>query len=250
MKVMFHLNMLLSRNLSDQLTSVIGRRIVDGEYGTGELLPNEAELLGEFGVSRTVLREAIRALAAKGLVETKQKVGTRATSPENWALLDPEILEWQVQATNGDQRGLLRSLVEVRAIVEPAAARLAARRGTPEEIAQMREALADMAAAIEAQDDEAFIAADLRFHTGILVGCHNPLLLQMNATIASALRMSRDITIQVTHSSETAMPLHAAVLDFIASGQPEPAADACERLIGRTRDDITSVVPGVDFDAE
>src|SRR5829696_6445731 len=109
----------------------IGRRIVSGELQPGDLLP-EGELIAELDISRTVLREAIKVLGAKGLVEAKPRVGTKVSARNHWRLMDPDILAWQSEA--GLDEPFLRNLAEVRYVIEPAAARLAAQRATEEEI--------------------------------------------------------------------------------------------------------------------
>src|SRR6187399_3464470 len=113
------------RGLHGAVVHEIGVRIVDGQLQPGETLPDNG-FLGEPDVSRTVVREAIKVLAAKGLVESRPKTGTRVRAPESWNLLDPDVLAWQQEGT--PQPVFLRKLTEVRLIVEPAAAELAAQR--------------------------------------------------------------------------------------------------------------------------
>lgn len=227
----------IRRSLTDQVAEVLGRRIVQATYRPGEILPAVEELLAEFSVSRTVLREAMKILESKGLVETRQKLGTRVRGPKHWAMLDRDVLRWQVDARQPDME-LVRALIEVRRIVEPAASELAAQRAASDEVAAMRQALESMAKALEADDQEAYIEADMRFHNGILVASHNFLLLQMDAALSSALRLTRDVTTKVPHSSSEALPLHAALVDRIDAGKPAAARKAAERLLDRTEVDV------------
>lgn len=229
------------RSLPDRVAEVLGRRIVQATYKPGEILPAAEELLAEFSVSRTVLREAMKILDSKGLVETRQKLGTRVRGPKHWAMLDRDVLRWQVDAPQPNVE-LVRALVEVRRIVEPAASQLAAQRAASDEVAAMRQALDSMAKALELDDQEAYIEADMRFHNGILVASRNFLLLQMDAAMSSALRLTRDITTKVPRSSIEALPLHAALVDRIDAGRPVAARKAAERLLDRTEADVATAL--------
>src|SRR5437867_4809520 len=123
------------QSLHGRIVHAIGRRILGGDLQPGDLLPAEPEL----GASRTVVREAIKVLAAKGLVESRPKTGTRVRPRESWNLLDPDVLAWlQDGAVSED---LLRKLTEVRRIIEPAAAELAAARADGRDLAALEQAL-------------------------------------------------------------------------------------------------------------
>jgi DNA-binding FadR family transcriptional regulator len=150
--------------LHGQIVHAIGRRIVNGAIRPGELLPADSHLRA----SRTVVREAIKVLAAKGLVESRPRRERACAPPESWNLLDPDVLAWQQEGT--PQPVFLRKLTEVRLIVEPAAAELAARRVRAAELPTLRGRLPEMKAALAAQpaDYEAFDQADIVFHRAIL----------------------------------------------------------------------------------
>lgn len=233
--------MTLRRGLPEQVAASLGQQIVAGIIPPGAPLPNEAELIAAYAVSRPVLREAMKILSSKGLVDVRQKIGTRATDREQWSLLDGDVLAWHLAAGVGSH-DLLQQLVEVREIIEPQACRLAAVRGSDPQFAGIARAFDDMWSAIRMDDNEAFIDADLRFHGGIVEASNNLLLQQMNSTIASALRLSRDVTIQVPNSNTEAMPLHQEVLDRILSRDGGGAVRAAERLIARTSSDIAAVI--------
>src|SRR5882762_613163 len=126
------------QSLHGRIVHAIGRRILSGDLRPGELLPAEPEL----GASRTVVREAVKVLAAKGLVESRPKTGTRVRPPASWNLLDPDVLAWQQEGT--PQPIFLRKLTEVRLIVEPAAAELAARRARAPELTTLDGAFLEM----------------------------------------------------------------------------------------------------------
>jgi DNA-binding FadR family transcriptional regulator len=162
----------------------IGLKILRGELLPGDVLPADDELTGELQVSRTILRESVKVLAAKGLVESRQKTGTRVRPRERWNLLDPDVLAWRFEAS--PDAAFFRSIVELRRIVEPEAARLAAERATDAELAELRTAFADMEASMDEPD--AYLEADLRFHELILRGCHNELLEHMAAMMRAVFR--------------------------------------------------------------
>jgi GntR family transcriptional regulator, galactonate operon transcriptional repressor len=216
---------------------------VGGELKPGDLLP-EAEFIAELGVSRTVLREAIKVLGAKGLVEARPRVGTKVRARNHWSLMDPDILAWQSEA--GLDEPFLRNLAEVRYVIEPAATRLAAQRATEEEIHIIEEAYRQMEAHVV--DSEAFIAADMQFHFGILNACHNEILEQMSATIGEALEISRVVTIEVPGSSEAHLPLHKAVVEAIRKRDVDAAESAMRRLLDRVQSDIERFLQSTDLD--
>lgn len=135
------------RNVHGQVAHALGGRIVSGELAPGSLLPPEAELSRQLGVSRTALREAIKLMSAKGLVESRRKAGTRVRPRAAWALLDPDVLAWQLEAMPGSR--FAQNLFELRRIVEPEAAALAAIRHTPAQAALLEEAMAAMSTATD-----------------------------------------------------------------------------------------------------
>src|SRR5262245_58665882 len=178
------------RGLHGEVVYTIGRRIVSGELKPGDPLPPEEELTADFDASRTVLREAVRVLAAKGLVEARPKTGTRVRRREEWNILDPDVLSWRVSASHDPQ--LYAEMTEVRLAIEPIAAHLAATRMTDDELAAVEEAYAAMEAAVGDQD--AYLAADLRFHDHILVGCHNELLAHLGVVLRAVLQNTFELT--------------------------------------------------------
>src|ERR671935_2792494 len=171
------------RGLHGAVVHDIGVRIVRGELEPGATLPDDG-FADESAVSRTVVREAIKVLAAKGLLESRPKTGTRVRERRDWNLLDPDVLAWQIEA--GPDAQFLGQALELRRMIEPAAARLAAERATDEEIAALYEAYEGMAAA--GDDLDAFMAPDLRFHTVLLEACNNELLEHMSEIFTAVLR--------------------------------------------------------------
>lgn len=215
------------RSLHGQVAHEIGARIIRGELAPGETLPNEAELSAELSVSRTALREAIKLLAAKGLVESRPKTGTRIRQRAAWNMLDPDVLSWLV--TDGRFDLYADHLFEMRRIVEPAAAAIAAQRGDAEAVARVRAAYEAMEAA--GDDVEASIAPDLRFHQAILEATRNQFLAPLGALIETALATSFRISGSDPGTRPIALPRHKAVLDAIERRDPEGARRAAEKLL-------------------
>src|SRR5262245_8204985 len=171
------------RGLHHELVSWFGLRIVRGDYAPGEVLPRADELAASLGVSRTVLREAMKVLAEKGLIESRQRSGTRIRAREDWNLVDPDVIRWQREA--GPNLQFLRDLSEVRLVFETHAARFAAIRATPEDVASLLELYQQMES--EIGDAEEYARADLALHKRILHATHNPLLAQLTDTISEGL---------------------------------------------------------------
>ena len=220
--------------LHGQIVHAIGRQILSGQIPPGELLPAEAEL----PVSRTVLREAIKVLAAKGLVESRPKTGTRVRARSAWNLLDPDVLAWQQDGAS--PVAFLGKLTEVRLIVEPATAELAARRASPTELQTIEEAFRGMEAAVAGSDEDhtAFDQADMRFHRAIVRTCGNDLLEQMASVVFSALGVSFRATSRVPGRAKASLPEHRAILNAIQRRHPRRAGQAMGRLVQHTAREI------------
>ncbi len=212
----------------------IGLRIVRGELQPGDLLPAEEELSTDPSVSRTVLREAVRVLAAKGLVHARPKTGTRVRPRAEWNMADPDVLTWRVQA--GPDNELYEQVTEVRLGLEPQAARLAADRATNDEIAAIREAYNSMEAGVGSKVE--YLAADLLFHQLILLACHNELLGHLGGVLRDLFRTTFEFTTTSPTSRRRALPLHRAILDGIASRDGDAADTAMRKLIDDTATDI------------
>src|SRR5690606_21749087 len=160
-----------ARNLHSDVLWDLGYAIVSGRYAEGSILPSDGELLEQFGVSRTVLREALKTLAAKGLIEARARIGTRVLPRNRWNLFDADVLAWHFEL--GPEVSFLRSLAEVRIGIEIEAAALAAERRTDEQAAAMVEAVAEMEASTTPQD---FARHDLQFHRLVAEASGNPFM--------------------------------------------------------------------------
>jgi GntR family galactonate operon transcriptional repressor len=223
--------------LHGQVVHAIGSRIVNGAIRPGEVLPADAHLRA----SRTVLREAIKVLAAKGLVESRPKTGTRVRAQESWKLLDPDVLAWQQEGT--PQPVFLRKLTEVRLIVEPAAAELAARRAREPELTALAAAFREMKDALgqEPPSYEAFDQADIRFHRAILQACHNDVLERMSAMVYSALLVSFHATSRLPGRARASLPRHRAIVEAIRAHDSRRAGAAMRRLVDSTAQEIEAI---------
>jgi DNA-binding FadR family transcriptional regulator len=195
-------------------------------------------LCDELGVSRTVVREAVKSLAAKGMLVTGPKVGTRVLPSDQWNWFDPDVVAWQSKA--GLTRDFLRDLQELRRVVEPAAVRLAATRATPADIADIEAAYAGMRQAIEHGGD--YVSHDLRFHQGLLRACHNRMVIQMSKALGALLRTSFEISTSKPDGPAQSLPLHRAVLDAVCARDPVRAERAILVLIDGAAQDIELVL--------
>lgn len=226
------------RSLNDRVAYELGIRIIRGDYKTGEAIPIESALSSEFGVSRTVLREAVKTLAAKGLVESRPKTGTRVLSRQEWSLLDPDVLIWGYQAGKDEQ--FLLEMVEVRRILEPAATTLASVRATDEELTRLEELYQQMEAASD--NTEAYVQADLQFHVALLAASHNDLLQNFARVIDNALLSIQEATFSRLKSSRSPLPVHFEVMQNLLKRDPKGAETAMRRVIDMAEEDIRLVL--------
>lgn len=226
------------KNAHGQTLERLGQAVVGGRYAVGAAIPPEPLLGDELGVSRTVVREAVKSLAAKGLLVTGPKLGTRVLPEDNWNWFDPDVVRWK--SKSGMSRAFLRDLQELRGVLEPAAVRLAAQRATPDDIASIEAAYAGMKAAIEHGGD--YVSNDLRFHQGLLRACHNQMVAQMGKALGALLRTSFEISTARANGPASSLPLHRAVLDAVITGDSARAERASLTLISGAGQDIDAVL--------
>jgi len=217
------------RNLFAHVVEDLGLRILRGDLKPDEPFPKEADLEIEFRASRSVIREAVKTLAAKGLLESRPRTGTRVLPSANWTLLDAQVLGWRYRTTPPVR--FFAELFEVRLMIEPEAAALAAQRASDADLAEIRAAYDAITDASQANAPG--IEADLRFHRGILAAAHNPLLLQTGNLIAAGLQISHRFC---SESFEVFMPMHAAILEQIEARDGDAARNATRRLLLESRD--------------
>jgi DNA-binding FadR family transcriptional regulator len=220
------------RGVHGQTVEIIARRILTGEIAAGATL-NIAALQEELDVSLTALREALKVLAAKGIVDARQKRGTFVRPRADWNLLDGDVIRWRF-AEGADPR-LLDNLHEVRGIVEPAAARLAAGRATDDDLAALDGALDEMTAATG--DPVAAVAADLSFHRALLAATHNELLENMEVVMETGLA-ARDRLVHGVEQYDDPVPSHRAVVDAIRARDAVAAETAMRQLLEKAVRDV------------
>lgn len=226
------------KNVHGHTVDRVGAAIVAGRYPPGTAIPPEPVLCEQLGVSRTVVREAVKSLIAKGLVTSGPKVGTRVLPPEHWNWFDPDVIVWQSQA--GLTPEFLKDLQELRRVVEPAAVRMAAERATAADLAEIGTAFEGMRVAVEEGGD--YVASDLRFHQGLLRASHNRMMVQMSKALGALLRTSFEISTTRKDGPRKSLPLHRAVFDAVSAHQPARAEKAILVLIDGAREDIETVL--------
>jgi DNA-binding FadR family transcriptional regulator len=211
----------------------LGIAIVSGRYSPGDILEGEIVSSEQFSVSRTAYREALRILAAKGLIDARPKVGTRINPPSQWNFLDTDVLEW-IFETEPDAH-TLNALFELRDLVEPAAAALAATRRTSHQLMALREALDDMRVHTLATD--AGQSADLMFHATLLQATHNPFLISLATSVGAAIHITTMFKQRNHPLRRDPTPDHERVYQAIAKREPARARAAMRRLIKLARID-------------
>lgn len=214
----------------------IGTSIVSGRYNAGDILDGEIEASGRFHVSRTAYREAVRILAAKGLVEVRPKVGTRVTPRERWHLLDPDVLSWMFEQEPED--AVIQSLFELRRLVEPEAAALAAARRSEDQLDRMSDALERMERHTLAVEEGRI--ADQQFHAILLEAAGNPFLTTLTSGIAAAVAWTTIYKQRARPLVRDPVPDHVQVRDAIAAGDPDGARAAMRHLVDMALFDTTT----------
>jgi DNA-binding FadR family transcriptional regulator len=227
----------LGRNLTFGLLDAVGRSVVLGEYEE-RAFPTEADLAIQYGVSRSVTREALKMLAAKGLLSARPKQGTFVRSQEDWNLFDTDVLRWLLDRKFSV--ALLRQFNELRIGVEPQAAALAAKRARPAQVAAIAAGLQRMRDAEAGQDDA--LEADIEFHVAILRASGNPFYIQFRDIVTTALRTSIRFTNRIAGRTASIAD-HAAVHAAIAKGDEHAALEAMRALIDDVLELIESSVP-------
>jgi DNA-binding FadR family transcriptional regulator len=234
------------RGILGSVVSGLGKRVVSGEWQSGEALPTEAALMDELGVGRSVVREAIRILNAKGLVRSRQMEGTTVLPRSNWRLLDPDLIHWRMEAA--DRNALLRDLLRVRLVLEPGVAWTATANGSPASKARIHKAWQTKLAVVSEASSprlqrEHFIEYDLEFHRAFLAAVGSEILEQLFSVIEAALSLMFDVQMQARGSTTTlvgmeeANELHQNVYDAFAAGDADGAETAMRRLIQRAIED-------------
>jgi GntR family galactonate operon transcriptional repressor len=220
---------------ADTVLDKLGHAIVAGRYASGQRLPTEDELARKLKVSRPSLREGLKALARKGLVESRTRRGTIALGREHWDALDADVLRWT--AASPPDHAFLLSLIELRSIMEPAAARLAASRATPEQILAIEAAYQGMVDSLP-HDLDGCHHHDLAFHGSIFAACGNAMLHRFYVAISALLLTLFRASTEARESYQRSLAEHGAVAVAIRRRQPEEAEKAMHKLLGGTVRDL------------
>jgi DNA-binding FadR family transcriptional regulator len=213
--------------LHGEIAREIGVNIVSGRYKPGQLLEGEIEASDHLHVSRTVYREALRILVAKGLVASRPKVGTVVSPQSTWHLLDPDVLSWVFESEPED--GFLNDLFELRRMIEPSAAALAAQRRTESDIEEIERALNLMAD--ESLATEGGREADLAFHSAILRATRNVFLVSLTSGVCAAIAWTTIFKQRDKALPRDPIPDHRRVFDAIAAGNANAAYAAMSTLV-------------------
>ncbi|AYA66174.1 MULTISPECIES: FadR/GntR family transcriptional regulator [unclassified Alteromonas] len=215
-------------NLSQRVTNELGKAIIGGSYNASTGLPTEAQLCEEYGISRTAVREAVKMLAAKGLISSRPRQGIRVESASNWNLYDTSVLRWMLESS--PSLLVLKEFLQMRMAIEPQAAALAARQGDKDAIAKINDALNTMRKAVNEQEGSLH-EGDLAFHTAILFASGNRFFYQLREFITTALNVSIQHTTPAKGNKQTIVEEHEKVYAAIVAGEPERAKNMMAYLI-------------------
>jgi DNA-binding FadR family transcriptional regulator len=221
-----------TQNLTSSIVQDLGVAVVTGKYSDQNPFPVEADLCLQYGASRSVLREAVKMLTAKGLLSARPRQGTRVQPEETWNLLDPDVLRWLLERKPWLQ--LLIEFTEIRLAVEPGAAALAAVVAGPVEKAALQHALARMVAAERGDDDP--LESDIAFHVAVLMASGNRFFAQLRELTSTALRFSIRISNRRKGVRLASVEDHRKIADAILAGKPQVAANATRMLIQEVLD--------------
>jgi DNA-binding FadR family transcriptional regulator len=223
------------KNLNAQLVEALGQRIIDGHYKEGEQLPVEADLCTEFGVSRSIMREATKILSAKGLLASRPRIGTLVRQRMYWNLLDTQVLAWITKSMQPE--AYLDMMFEARLAIEPRSSAIAAEKATREDIRRIKQAYKDMAAATTLKES---LEPDIRFHQAIMDATHNDIIRYMGHTLHSTLAISIQLTSWHPDIHFASLPRHEAIYLAIAARDPQAALEATRKLLLESRRDFDS----------
>ena len=226
--------------LAEQVCRELGRRIVAGRFTEGVLIDDENKLCERFGVSKSVVREAVKLLVGKGLLEVRRGIGTRVRQRSSWNLLDDDVLAWHQGIEPRPE--FLRQLMDVRQMFEPYAASWAANTANEKQIDEIRAAQTDMERAGSIQN---FVVADALFHRSVLRAANNELLNALEGVIFSALLSSIKITNDdPLVNKERSLPLHREILCAIETRNSKKASSAMRKHMADTYKRLSDVLPG------
>ncbi len=226
-------------DLHNSLVEQLGLRIVRGDWPPGTRVEVE-DLAPQFGASQTALREALRVIREKGMIDSRPKRGTTVRDRDAWKLLDSDVIMWRREVRRDDDR-LLAELSELREMVEPASARLAAIHRDDEDIVALEAAFAEFERA--GADVGRLDAADQAFHLRLLRATHNELMLRFDVVVIHALDARNRIQHHPGGTWLDPVPDHRAVLEAVIAGNPEAAESAMRHAIRESDEDLRGGEP-------
>lgn len=219
-------------NLTSSIVRDLGIAIVTGKYSESKPFPVESQLCRDYGASRSILREAVKMLTAKGLLRARPRQGTRVQAEAHWNLLDPDVLRWMLERKFS--LGLLIQFTQMRLAFEPQAAALAAQAATPEQIAAINAAITRMVAA--GRDDDDPLESDIAFHVAVLHATGNPFYAHLREMIETALRFSIRRTNAYKGVTQASVLDHKRVAEAISARNAGAAERAMRAIIQEALD--------------
>ncbi len=227
----FPLSIGAAGRLHSRVTAQLARRVIESDRG-GKIVafPKEADLCEELGVSRSILRESMKVLVDKGMVEMKPRAGTKSRRREEWNRLDADILNWQ--AALGPDAQFVRELCEVRLAIEPTAAGFAAVRATDDELKRIEECLERRRAAADEADARAQIELDMALQCAVVQASHNGLLRHMCGSIREPFRAALAMTVKLPATVRLGLAAHEVLLECLKRRDPMGARRAAEEVVG------------------
>lgn len=226
---MFSPNLPVRRNLHQQMVEALAEQIVSGQVAEGKTLPNEETMGKSYNVSRTVVREAVKVLTSKGLLEVRTKIGARVRPQTDWALSDPDLIGWKLNA--GGDSAFVSEVLETRRLLDPAAAAAAAKSATADNKSLMKEAFERMESATG--DAERFALEESRFFDAIRDAAGNRILRSMSRLIGSVLPAP---------GTKSSVATHRRILEAIIGGKADEARKAMERLVASSAEDVSKAI--------
>lgn len=228
----------LRRGLHGRVVNELGMRIMREELKPGDTLDPDA-LLHDFEVSRTVMREAIKVLSAKGLVDARPRLGTYVTDRSRWQLLDSDVMNWRSQDVPDPL--LVLELGEVRQVIEPAAAQMAAVRRSDDQLARIENALIELESTFDEIRVASHVDADLAFHSAVLAASGNELLERFEVVLEPAMH-ARDALAYAHETTREFLVDHRAVFQAIADRDPQRARSTMQRLMDQAASDTEAII--------
>ena len=218
------------QNLTYGIAEQLGIAIVTGVYSDSNPFPVEGALCKQFGVSRSILREAVKMLTAKGLLGARPRQGTWVQPEEHWNLLDPDVLRWMLERKFS--LALLIEFTQIRLGIEPTAAAMAAYAPNPADKRAIQQAIARMEAAERGEDDP--LESDIAFHVAVLKASGNRFFLQLRELVETALKFSIRMTNRYKGVTLASVADHKRVYDAIAAGDGAGAKAAMRSMMVET----------------